>query len=73
MLEQLEQQPRWRYGLRACGHCLQLGLIEKLGVGRELWEFALSRNHQVIAWRDDGMRLRAAQFSRYRMEVADAR
>lgn len=73
LLEQLEQQPRWRFGLRACGHCLQLGLIEKLGVGRELWEFALSRNHQVIAWRDDGMRLTAAQFSRYRMEVADAR
>jgi len=65
-------QRRWRYGLRACGNCLQLALVEERGPARELWELELRRGGQLIGWRDDGLRLGAAQLSDHLMEVVHA-
>ena len=72
LLLQLEAQRRWRYGLRACGNCLQLALVEERGPARELWELELRRGGQLIGWRDDGLRLGAAQLSDHLMEVVHA-
>lgn len=72
LLLQLGAQRRWRYGLRACGHCLQLALVEERGPARELWELELRRGGQLIGWRDDGLRLGAAQLSDHLMEVVHA-
>ena len=38
VLEHLDQQQHWRYGLRACGDVLQVALVESDGPGRQLWE-----------------------------------
>ena len=72
LLLQLETQRRWRYGLRACGHCLQLALVEERGSARELWELELKRGGHLIGWRHDGLRVSAAQFGDHLLEVAHA-
>jgi hypothetical protein len=62
-LDQLEHQQRWRYGLPACGHVLQLALVESTGPQRQLWELRLGRWGQLELLRDDGLRLSGAQFA----------
>jgi hypothetical protein len=68
-LHQLDVQKRWLYGLRACGHCLQLALVEQRGPCRELWELALCCSGLITALRDDGLRLNGSQFSDHLLEV----
>jgi len=62
MISALESQAVWRYGLRACGHVLQVALVETLGPRRQLWELSLSRSGQIEAVLEDGWLLSAGQF-----------
>jgi len=62
MITALESQAVWRYGLRACGHVLQVALVETRGRRRQLWELSLSRSGQLQAVREDGWLLSAGEF-----------
>ena len=62
MITALESQAVWRYGLRACGHVLQVALVETRGRRRQLWELSISRSGQLQAAREDGWLLSAGEF-----------
>ena len=49
LLERLDQQEQWRYGLRPCGEMLQVALIERDGPKRQLWELQAGGNGQITA------------------------
>jgi hypothetical protein len=62
VLNQLEQQQRWGYGLRACGSYLQLALVEHQGPGRQLWELQFAADGSLAARRQGFGWLRRDQF-----------
>ena len=70
VLTALEAQDGWRYGLRACGHVLQVALVEARGPRRQLWELSLSRSGQLQALREDGWPVSASAFIVQLQEVA---
>lgn len=49
VLNQLQQQQRWGYGLRACGSYLQLALVEHEGPGRQFWELQFVGDGSLVA------------------------
>ena len=57
VLTALEAQQAWRFGLRACGHVLQVALVEARGPRHQLWELSLSCSGQLQALREDGWAL----------------
>ena len=70
LLAALHAQNCWRYGLRACGHVLQVALLEARGPRRQLWELSLTRSGQLQALRDDGWQVSGSAFTAQLQEVA---
>lgn len=72
LLERLDQQQRWRYGIKACGARLQLALVEHSGPARQLWEFNTPSPGWLSGWRKHSQHLQASLIANLRIRKRHA-
>jgi proteasome lid subunit RPN8/RPN11 len=72
LLERLDQQQRWRYGIKACGSRLQLALVERNGPARQLWELQAPRQGWLSGWRKNSQHLQASLIANLRIRKRHA-